>query len=450
MSVECAICCSAYTKLLRKPIECNNCKFTACMNCNKHYILTTNSEVKCMNCNVGWSMNFLFENFSHKFCMEYRRHRQEILWNKELYRIPLVSEYVEYEKKSLQIQLEIPLIEDQIRQQKNNYRNLKGKRSKEISEQRKEIRKEQKRLNELLFMKKKQKWTSIYRKDTIKANFFSGKKTTSQQKNRPCITENCRGFVNSNGQCPICDRVVCLKCNVLKVGDDHSCKQEDIDTFTELEKNTKPCPKCHVRIHKLSGCDQMWCVNCNTAFSWSKGVIEQGRIHNPHYFDWLFRGGGQVDQQVQDINECNEDQLPSPYYLQNFCSDKMDWEKAILKDSYQKLVHLIEVDMRKYEIGQNNVQQHVFRKLYSHINGNENASKNFESYIMKQSIYTELVTLLTNYKRQQIHLFRSILSNQENMTVTEFREKYMHTIAIYKDVLKNFNKFCKKTFKIEL
>ena len=436
--------------MLRKPIECNNCKFTACMSCNKHFILSTNSEVKCMNCNVSWSMNFLFEKFPHKFCMEYRRHRQEILWNKELYRIPLISEYIEHEKKYLQMQAEIPLVEDQIHQEKTNYRNLKGKKAKEISEQRKKIRKEQKRLEEILFLKKKQKWSSMSRKETIEANFFSGKETASRQKNRPCITENCRGFVNSNGQCPICDKIVCLKCNVLKVDDDHACKQEDIDTFAELAKNTKPCPKCHVRIHKLSGCDQMWCVNCNTAFSWSRGVIEQGRIHNPHYFDWLFRGGGQEHQQIQDINGCNEDQLPSPYYLQIFCSGKMDWEKKILKDSYQKLAHLIEVDMRKYEIGQNNVQQHVFRKLYSHVNGNENASKNFESYIMKQSIYTELVTLLNNYKRQQIHLFRSILSNQENLTVTDFQQKYLHTIEIYKDVLNNFNKFYKKTFKIEL
>ena len=32
----------------------------------------------------------------------------------------------------------------------------------------------------------------------------------------------------------------------------------------------------------------MWCTKCNNAFSWSRGTIERGAIHNPHYFDWLF------------------------------------------------------------------------------------------------------------------------------------------------------------------
>ena len=39
-------------------------------------------------------------------------------------------------------------------------------------------------------------------------------------------------------------------------------------------------------IQKLSGCRQMWCPDCHTAFDWVTGQIETGRIHNPHYMEF--------------------------------------------------------------------------------------------------------------------------------------------------------------------
>ena len=37
----------------------------------------------------------------------------------------------------------------------------------------------------------------------------------------------------------------------------------------------------------VRNCDQMYCVQCHTAFSWRTGRIETGVVHNPHYFEWL-------------------------------------------------------------------------------------------------------------------------------------------------------------------
>ena len=59
-----------------------------------------------------------------------------------------------------------------------------------------------------------------------------------------------------------------------------------IETVKLINKDTIPCPSCGNMITKISGCDQMWCPECKNAWSWSKGVVVFGYIHNPHYFEY--------------------------------------------------------------------------------------------------------------------------------------------------------------------
>ena len=108
-----------------------------------------------------------------------------------------------------------------------------------------------------------------------------------------CPGDDCRGFLSTKYKCDICKINVCPKCRAIKT-EDHECKKEDIESTELIKKETKGCPQCGIPIFKISGCDQMWCVECKVAFSWRTGKIETGNIHNPHYYQWRRNQGNAV------------------------------------------------------------------------------------------------------------------------------------------------------------
>jgi hypothetical protein len=67
----------------------------------------------------------------------------------------------------------------------------------------------------------------------------------------------------------------------------HVCDENDILTLRMLKKDSKPCPKCNVMIHRISGCPDMFCVECKTAFNWNTLKINVRGNSNPHYYEWL-------------------------------------------------------------------------------------------------------------------------------------------------------------------
>lgn len=120
---------------------------------------------------------------------------------------------------------------------------------------------------------------------------------------RKCPDENCRGYLSSQWKCGLCDMWVCPDCHEIKGTSrdtEHTCNPDVKATVQMLENDTKPCPKCSTSIHKISGCDHMWCTQCHTSFSWRRGTIINSNA-NPHYYEWL--------RQRETTNDGNQQQI---------------------------------------------------------------------------------------------------------------------------------------------
>ena len=121
----------------------------------------------------------------------------------------------------------------------------------------------------------------------------------------PCTQQDCKGMLNKEGRCSLCSRETCMKClQPLVDGSPHACKEGNTQTASRLQSTCKPCPACGSLIEKArdGGCDQMWCTQCHTAFSWVSGArLMQGEVHNPHYLQHVRSTRGSLERSLGDL-----------------------------------------------------------------------------------------------------------------------------------------------------
>jgi hypothetical protein len=89
---------------------------------------------------------------------------------------------------------------------------------------------------------------------------------------------------------------------------------------------------------------------CHTAFSWRTGRIETN-IHNPHYYDWLRRTGGNVPRNDNDI-QCGRD-ITNTFARQTSSLLRANGASAeTIRKSMticEAMVHMRLVDLPRYE-----------------------------------------------------------------------------------------------------
>jgi len=157
----------------------------------------------------------------------------------------------------------------------------------------------------------------------------------------PCCKEDCNGFVDSSYNCKICDTKMCKDCHCEKT-EEHECNEDTLETIKEIKKTCKNCPKCGTSIHKIEGCDQMWCVKCHTTFSWRSGQPVTGVVHNPHYYAYMRDNGG-LQRQPGDV-PCGG--LPTAYELRGL--------KPIISEFSRIINHVDHVELPVYNMNVDN------------------------------------------------------------------------------------------------
>jgi len=253
--MSCNICFENINKSTRREITCPYCDFSSCLVCFKKYLLETSKAFPdCMSCRKDLQLEFIANETPKTFYnIEYRKKRANILLSQERSLLPdtqvLAEERREYFRKNEE----------------------KMKLKKELDELSKKMTEIRKKMN-------------ILSKNPIRT-----KEKERLQFTMACPGEDCRGFLSTAWKCGTCGLKACSKCLAIKNGEDdekHECDENEVKTYEMMRKDTRPCPKCKVRIYKIDGCDQMWCVECKTPFSWKSGEIVKGTIHNPHFYEW--------------------------------------------------------------------------------------------------------------------------------------------------------------------
>ena len=216
-------------------------------------------------CAKVWTRKHIRSSFTLTFITgPLKQHKAQVLFDKERALLPATQ----------------PIIEGKIKAKRI------GKKIAEINDKISELR---------------QKQTELYEKQRTYLNRKTQERSAFV---RACPQEDCRGFLSTQWKCGICQKWTCPDCHIIKGytrDEPHTCNADDVATAALLATDTKPCPKCATGIFKIDGCDQMWCTQCHTAFSWRTGRIEN-HIHNPHFFEWQRRtGGGQAPRNPNDM-----------------------------------------------------------------------------------------------------------------------------------------------------
>jgi len=307
--MSCDVCCDNFNLSNHKRVKCPYCTFNVCTACVEKYTLDSAEDPHCMSCRKGWNRETLCDIMPVKFVNKtLKERREELLFERERSLMPATQVHVEAEKKrryydGLCEKARVRIRELGALHTRASVQPLaclaaeigvptefeamleRSKRCTEIEKKMREIEVDIKH------------WT-FCRDAWFRPQLVAERRAFV----RACPHANCKGFLSTAWKCGLCDNWACPECHEVKGRDKdapHTCDPNSVATARLLEKDSRPCPKCASIIFKIDGCDQMWCTQCHTAFSWRRGTIETHHVHNPHYYDYM-RGRGTLAREPGD------------------------------------------------------------------------------------------------------------------------------------------------------
>ncbi len=274
----CDVCCEKINKINHKKVDCPFCDLTSCRSCSQKYILSSIEDPHCMGCKTLWNREFV-DSFCTKYFRrtELRRHRENVLFEREKALMP-------QSQKEVERVIAIRKLRREARRLRNSLIELYQRNHISFPVTNEDLQ------NHPAILEFHRDLEAIYIQLERLRNSTDTFHNEPTKFIRKCPHEECKGFLNEEYFCGLCSNRFCRDCNEL-LTEDHTCNPETVKTMKLLNKDSKSCPKCGTVIHKTSGCAQMWCPDCHTAFDWRTGEIVTGRIHNPHYIEFKRKGG---------------------------------------------------------------------------------------------------------------------------------------------------------------
>ncbi len=273
----CPVCIEKLTE--KNQIVCHipACSYTCCKKCVQTYLLTTMLEPHCMHCRTKWNNEFIKTVLGKTFITtQYKTHRANVLANQIIARKEEYLENAALYKENLADKKISAILNAEVTELRRAYEAKYA----ELDEVRRRISRRNAKIEN---RKEKEKRVRIFK--------------------MPCQNAGCHGMLDSSYFCILCAKKTCNDCLTV-IEPNHVCNPDSVATASLIRSTSKPCPKCGERISKIDGCDQMWCVECKTAFSWTTGYIETGTVHNPHYYQWMREHGG-MPRTDEPIAGCN-------------------------------------------------------------------------------------------------------------------------------------------------
>lgn len=373
----CSVCCEKFNKTINASVVCKSCDFNACKKCVRTYLLGCVSQPHCMNCKVMWNHQFLVENLNRTFVdNDLKKSRKQIILDEHKSKLVDYMYLVENETEKRRL-IEKEKIE-----------------KKKLEELRQELRKQEDKVQHIKIQVTKIKNNRLERDENGLIKSICGESVERKKFIMPCRSDGCRGFLSSQYKCELCEKFTCSKCyEIIGSSEDketHVCKEENILSTEAIKKDSKPCPGCGIRIHKVVGCSQMFCTECRTVFDYNTLKIQYGgHIHNPHYHEMKKAEGNVLPNMV---NEVLCDGLIDLGSL-NVMFQTLDLRKPLKEYSEPKVKQFYVIFCEK-----NNVKIPSKEEMYTNTNANNYG-------------YNYRVNRNTYVGNKQDYSFRNIVSN---------------------------------------
>ena len=223
----------------------------------------------------------------------------------------------------------------------------------------------------------------------------------------------------------------------------------------------------------VKNCDQMWCTQCHTAFSWKTGALSTS-IHNPHYFEWMRnRGGGGQPRAAGDIICGQELTHHTPRQLEDLIKNKnhsnlyssveqnkyynggfyVNYKQNVrqFEDLIRQIIHIRHVELPRFTVEHFNKNQELRVKYLCNEISEEDLKIQVQRNDKKNRKQTEISnilrlieTMITDIVYRVIDDLQKSLPNEHKFDeiIKEIDESREYCNNLFKDVAFTYNCVC--------